>query len=89
MGDCSFKKIGSRLKISVENGNELIIFNVAAIHGGFEITSFVPISDHAVTVYNADTFLLPFFDLLFDQKLGGRIVGIVENLDQNFGFRPV
>lgn len=84
MRDGSDEEIRGGLKIGVEDGNKLVVSNVIAIHGGLEITSFVPVSNHSMSVHNAGTLTLPFVDLLFDQRLCCRIIRIVENLYQQF-----
>jgi hypothetical protein len=87
--DCSLEEIRSRLKIGVENGNKLIVLDIATIHCRLEIASLVSISDHSMPVQNVGPLLLPFQDLLLDHKLRGGVIGIVKNLNQQLGLGPV
>lgn len=87
--DGSHKEIRRGLKIGIKDGNKLIVSNIIAIHGGLEITSLVTISNHSMPVHNAGTLTLPFVDLLFDQHLRRRIIGIVQNLNQQLRFWPL
>lgn len=89
MRHCAFEEIRVGLKIGIENGNKFIVFNIATIHSGLEITSLVTISDYPMPVHNVGTLLLPFMDLLFDQQLRCWVIRIIKNLNQNLRFRPV
>lgn len=76
----SLKKIRGGLKVGIENGNKLIVFDIAAIHGWLEITSFVSLSNDSVPVDDIGTLLLPFTNLFFDQQLSHWVIRIIKNL---------
>lgn len=83
MRDSSSEKIRIGLKIRIEDGHKFIVFGVAAIHSGLEITGLVTISENAMPIDNVGTRFLPLEHLLFNQGLRCWIIGIVKHLNQN------
>lgn len=74
MGNCFFQEIRGGLEICIEDGNKLIVFDIAATHCRLEIPGLVPFSDNSVPVDDTGTILLPFQHLFFDQHLSSWII---------------
>jgi hypothetical protein len=56
MGHSLLQEIWLGLKISIKDNNKLIIFYIDAVHGRLEISSFIAITDHPVTVQSCCHF---------------------------------
>lgn len=81
MRNSSFEEIGCGLKIGIEDSDKFVVFDIATIHGGFEVASLITISNDPMTINNVGALLLPFINLLFNEQLGSWIIRIIKNLD--------
>ena len=74
MGNSLFQEVRGGLEICIEDGNKLIVLDIAAVHGRLEIPSLVAISDDSMPVDDSGAVLLPFQHLVFDQYLSRGVI---------------
>jgi hypothetical protein len=77
-----------RLEVCVKDCNKLAILHITIAPGRREVSNFLTTLQHTVPVHNLGTLLLPFGHLFSDQSLCS-VVGVIQHLNQEVGFRAV
>jgi len=89
MRNSLLEEIRTRLEISIENCNKLVILHIITVHRRLEVSCFITSSILPMTVDDIDTFLTPLRNFCFDQPLYALIIRVVKNLNEQPIFRPI
>ncbi|WVZ94312.1 hypothetical protein U9M48_040218 [Paspalum notatum var. saurae] len=89
MWDGELEEVRVGLEVCVEDGDELVVLDVVAVHGGLEVACLVAGAREAVAVDDVDAALAPLGHLRLDQHLAHLVVRVVQHLDQQPLPRPV
>jgi len=89
MKDSAFEKVGLRLKVGIKNGHKLILLDVLALHGRFQVPCLEPCAAHAVLIHYIDSPLVLLGHFALYQETGLHIRRIVQHLNQNAAQGPI
>jgi hypothetical protein len=84
----TLQKVRMRLEVCIKDGNKLVILHITIAPGRLEVSIFLTTHQHTVHVHNPGTLLLPLSHFFSDQSLCS-VVGVIQHLDQEVGFRPI
>lgn len=87
--DGELEEVGVGLEVGVEDGDELVVADVVAAHGGLEVAGLVTGAVEAVAVDDVDAALAPLGHLRLDQHLARLVIRVVQHLHQHPLPRPV